>query len=353
MYTRKNVRKVKVGDLVIGGNNKVIIQSMTNTKTKDVLATVRQIKALEAVGCELVRVAVFDMEDALALREIKSQINIPLVSDIHFDYRLALQSIESGVDKIRINPGNIGSDDNIKKVVDKCKEKNIPIRIGINSGSIEKHILQKFGKPTPEAMVESARYHVSLLEKFDFRDIIISIKSSNVINTVRANELAAETFPYPLHLGVTEAGTSFSGTISSSIGLGLLLNQGIGSTIRVSLTADPVEEIRVAKEILSNFGLYKKPKLISCPTCGRIQYDMIPIVIEIEQFLDTINKEITVAIMGCAVNGPGEAKEANVAVAGGKNEALLFIDGVKKHKIKQENLVEELKKEIIDYKKER
>jgi (E)-4-hydroxy-3-methylbut-2-enyl-diphosphate synthase len=353
MYTRNNVKKVKVGNIYIGGDNHVVVQSMTNTKTKDIKATVSQIKALEAVGCEIVRVAVLDMEDAIALKEIRSQINIPLVSDIHFDYRLAIQSIDSGVDKIRINPGNIGSDDFVKKVVDKCKEKNVPIRIGINSGSIEKHILEKYGKPSPEAMVESAKYHVSLLEKFGFSDIIISLKSSNVLNTVKANELAANTFPYPLHLGITEAGTDFSGAISSSIGLGLLLNQGIGSTIRVSLTASPVEEIRVAKEILSNFGLYSKPKLVSCPTCGRIQYNMIPIVKEIEEFLDTIHKNITVAIMGCAVNGPGEAKEANIAVAGGKSEALLFIDGVKKRKIKQEDLVEELKKEIIEYKKER
>lgn len=349
MYTRKNVKKVKVGPLYIGGSNSVIIQSMTNTKTKDILATVSQIKALEAVGCELVRVAVLDMDDALALKEIKKQINIPLVSDIHFDYRLAIQSIDSGVDKIRINPGNIGSDENIKKVVDKCKEKNIPIRIGINSGSIEKHILEEYGSPTPEAMVESARYHVRLLEKYGFHEIIISIKSSNVLDTIKANELAARTFEYPLHLGVTEAGTDFSGTISSSIGLGILLNQGIGSTIRVSLTASPVEEIKVAKEILSNFGLYKKPKLVSCPTCGRIQYDMIPIVKEVEEFLNTLSKDITVAIMGCAVNGPGEAKGANIAVAGGKKEALLFIDGVKQRKIKQEDLVLELKKEILKY----
>jgi (E)-4-hydroxy-3-methylbut-2-enyl-diphosphate synthase len=349
MYTRNNVLQVKVGNLIIGGNNQVVIQSMTNTKTKNIEDTVKQILALEAVGCELVRVAVLDMEDALALGEIKSRINIPLVSDIHFDYRLALQSIDSGVDKIRINPGNIGSDDNVKLVVDKCKEFNIPIRIGINSGSIEKHILEQFGKPSPEAMVESARYHVSLLEKFGFEDIIISLKSSDVLNTVKANKLAAEVFPYPLHLGITEAGTDFSGTISSSIGLSLLLDKGIGSTIRVSLTASPIEEIRVAKEILSNFGLYKKPKLISCPTCGRIQYDMIPIAKKIEKFLDTINKDISVAIMGCAVNGPGEAKEANIAVAGGKLEALLFIDGIKKRKIKQEDLFEELKKEIIEY----
>lgn len=349
MYTRDKVKKVMVRDIQIGGNDHISIQSMTNTKTKDVQATVKQIKDLEAVGCEIVRVAVFDKADALAIREIKKQISIPLVCDIHFDYRLALMSIENGADKIRINPGNIGSDDRVKAVCEACKAKHIPIRIGINSGSLEKHILEQYGHPTPEAMVASAKYHVDLLEKFDFTDIVISLKSSSVLNTIKANELAAKTFPYPLHLGITEAGTDFSGTISSSIGLGILLNKGIGSTIRVSLTASPVEEIKVAKEILSNFGLYAKPKLVSCPTCGRIQYNMIPIVKKVEAFLQTIKKDITVAIMGCAVNGPGEALEANIAVAGGKLEALLFIDGVKVRKIKQENLVEELKKEILKY----
>jgi len=349
MYTRELVKKIKVKDLYIGEDNQVIIQSMTNTRTKDVEKTVAQINALENAGCQIVRVAVLNMEDALALKEIKERINVPLVADIHFDYRLALKAVESGIDKIRINPGNIGSEENIKKVCDACNAKNIPIRIGINSGSIEKHILEIYGKPSPEAMVASAKYHVELLEKFNFTNIIISLKSSNVIDTIKANVLAAETFNYPLHLGVTEAGSSFSGTISSSIGLGTLLYQGIGSTIRVSLTADPVEEIRVAKEILANLGLYKKPKLVSCPTCGRIQYDMIPVVNEIEKFLETINKDITVAIMGCVVNGPGEAKEANIAVAGGLKEALLFIDGKKVKKVKQEDLVETLKQIITDY----
>lgn len=349
MYTREKTKKIRIGNLTIGGDNTVVIQSMTNTKTKDVEATVKQILALENVGCQIVRVAVLNMEDALALKEIKERINIPLVADIHFDYRLALEAIKAGVDKIRINPGNIGDEDKIKQVVDACKEKNISIRIGINSGSIEKHILEKYHKPTPEAMVASAKYHVELLEKFGFTDILISLKSSSVEDTIRANLLAAEVFPYPLHLGVTEAGTVFGGTIASSIGLGTLLYNGIGSTIRVSLTADPVEEIRVAKEILSNLKFYKKPKLVSCPTCGRIQYDMIPIVTEIEKFLETINKDITVAIMGCIVNGPGEAKHANIAVAGGLNEALLFIDGQKVRKVKQEELIETLKEIIIKY----
>jgi (E)-4-hydroxy-3-methylbut-2-enyl-diphosphate synthase len=349
MYTREMTKKIRIGNLTVGGDNSVVIQSMTSTKTKDVEATVKQIQVLETAGCQIVRVAVLNVEDALALKEIKERINIPLVADIHFDYRLALEAIKSGVDKIRINPGNIGDEDKIKQVVDACKEKNIPIRIGINSGSIEKHILEKYHKPTPEAMVASAKYHVELLEKFGFTDILISLKSSSVEDTIRANLLAAEVFPYPLHLGVTEAGTVFGGTIASSVGLGTLLFHGVGSTIRVSLTADPVEEIRVAKELLGTLKLIKKPKLVSCPTCGRIQYDMIPIVTEIEKFLETINKEITVAIMGCIVNGPGEAKHANIAVAGGLNEALLFIDGKKIKKVKQEDLVETLKDIIINY----
>lgn len=349
MYKREQTKAIKVGNLIIGGNNPVIIQSMTNTKTKDVSMTINQIKALEENGCQLVRVAVLDMEDAHALKAIKAAIRIPLVADIHFDYRLALAAIEAGVDKIRINPGNIGSDEKIKTVVDACLMNNIPIRIGINSGSLEKHILEKYKAPIPEAMVASAEYHVRLLEKFGFTNIIISLKSSNVSDTIKANMIASERFEYPLHLGVTESGTSFGGTIASSIGLGTLLYHGIGSTIRVSLTASPVEEIKVAKELLANFKLYRKPKLVSCPTCGRIQYDMIPIVNEIEAFLENINKDITVAIMGCIVNGPGEAKAANIAVAGGLNEALLFIDGQKVKKVKQEDLVAVLKEMIIAY----
>ncbi|MFO7970010.1 MAG: flavodoxin-dependent (E)-4-hydroxy-3-methylbut-2-enyl-diphosphate synthase [Bacillota bacterium] len=349
MYTRKDTKPIKVKNVIIGGNNKVNIQSMTNTKTKNTIDTIKQINKLENAGCEIVRIAILDIEDAKAITKIKKGINIPLVADIHYDYKLALEAIKSGADKIRINPGNIGSEENIKKVVDACKTNKIPIRIGINSGSLEKHILEKHKHPTAEAMVESAKYHVELLEKFNFTDIIISLKASNVLTTIKANRLASEMFKYPLHLGITEAGTSFSGTISSSIGLGIMLSEGIGSTIRVSLTDNPEKEISVAKEILANLNLYSKPKLISCPTCGRIQYDMIPIVKEIETFLETINKEITVAIMGCIVNGPGEAKEANIAVAGGKKEALLFIDGKRIKKIKQTSLVRELKKLIIEY----
>ncbi len=349
MYKREQTKKIKVGNLYIGGENSVIIQSMTNTRTKDVEATVEQVSALVEAGCQIVRLAVLNMEDADALKQIRSLVDIPLVADIHFDYRLALKAVEAGFDKIRINPGNIGDEDKIKLVVDVCNLKNIPIRIGINSGSLEKHILEKYHKPTPEAMVASAKYHVELLEKFNFTNIIISLKSSNVQDTIKANILAAEAFPYPLHLGVTESGTTFGGTIASSIGLGTLLYHGIGSTIRVSLTANPVEEIKVAKEILANFKLYKKPKLVSCPTCGRIQYDMIPVVTEIEKFLESINKDITIAIMGCVVNGPGEAKEANIAVAGGLNEALLFIDGVKVRKVPQQDLIETLKEIIKTY----
>lgn len=349
MTHRNLTRPLMIGNLQMGGNDRILIQSMTTTKTKDVESTIRQIYALETAGCEIVRVAVLDMEDAKAIGLIKKLIHIPLVADIHFDYRLALEAIKQNVDKIRINPGNIGSDDHVKLVADACKAKNIPIRIGINSGSLEQSILEKYGSPTPEAMIESAKYHVGLLEKFDFYDIAISLKSTDMLSTIKAYELASEIFPYPLHLGITEAGTVVGGTIKSAAGLGVLIYKGIGSTIRVSLTADPVEEIKVAKELLSNFGLYKKPKLVSCPTCGRIQYDMIPIATEIEKFLDTIDKDITVAIMGCAVNGPGEAKGANIAIAGGKAEALLYVNGEKIKKIKQAEIVEVLKQAILDY----
>lgn len=347
--TRNEVKTVKIGNLAVGGNDTVWIQSMTNTKTKDVEATVRQILSLEKIGCQLVRVAVLDMEDAKAIGEIKKSIHIPLVADIHFDYLLALEVIKQGIDKIRINPGNIGDESKIKMVVDMCKEYHIPIRIGINSGSLEKHILAKYGSPTPDAMVASAAYHVQLLEKFGFNDILISLKSTDMMDTIEANRKASLLFPYPLHLGITEAGTTFSGTIRSSIGLGILLSEGIGSTIRVSLTADPLDEIATAKEILANLGLYRKPKLISCPTCGRIQYNMIPIAKEIEAFLQTIQKDIKVAIMGCAVNGPGEAQGANIAIAGGTKEALLYIDGKKIKKVNQSELVETLKKAILEY----
>ena len=341
---REETRSVQVGNLTIGGNNHVVIQSMCNTKTKNVEATIKQINALEQAGCELVRVAVFDKEDAYAIKEIKKGIHIPLVADIHFDYRLALIAIESGIDKVRINPGNIGSIEKVKAVVDACKEKHIPIRIGVNGGSLEKEILEKYGEPTPEGMVESAMKHVKILEDLDFHDIVISLKSSNTMLTIKAYELASKTFPYPLHVGVTEAGTALGGTIKSALGIGTLLYEGIGNTIRVSLSDDPVEEIKVAKILLKELGLLKGvPTLVSCPTCGRIQYDLIPIAKEMEDFL----KDITVAIMGCAVNGPGEARHADIGIAGGVGEGLLIKHGEIVKRVKQEDMVQTLKDEIL------
>ncbi|MEE0491341.1 flavodoxin-dependent (E)-4-hydroxy-3-methylbut-2-enyl-diphosphate synthase [Catenibacterium sp.] len=345
---REETRSVQVGNLTIGGNNHVVIQSMCNTKTKNVEATIKQINALQQAGCELVRVAVFDKEDAYAIKEIKKGIHIPLVADIHFDYRLALIAIESGIDKVRINPGNIGSIEKVKAVVDACKEKHIPIRIGVNGGSLEKDILEKYGEPTPEGMVESAMKHVKILEDLDFHDIVISLKSSNTMLTIKAYELASKTFPYPLHVGVTEAGTALGGTIKSSLGIGTLLYEGIGNTIRVSLSDDPVEEIKVAKILLKELGLLKGvPTLVSCPTCGRIQYDLIPIAKEMEDFLKDIHLDITVAIMGCAVNGPGEARHADIGIAGGVGEGLLIKHGEIVKRVKQEDMVQTLKDEIL------
>lgn len=345
---REETRSVQVGNLTIGGNNHVVIQSMCNTKTKDVEATIKQINALQQAGCELVRVAVFDKEDAYAIKEIKKGIHIPLVADIHFDYKLALIAIESGIDKVRINPGNIGSIEKVKAVVDACKKKHIPIRIGVNGGSLEKDILEKYGEPTPEGMVESAMKHVKILEDLDFHDIVISLKSSNTMLTIKAYELASKTFPYPLHVGVTEAGTALGGTIKSALGIGTLLYEGIGNTIRVSLSDDPVEEIKVAKILLKELGLLKGvPTLVSCPTCGRIQYDLIPIAKEMEDFLKDIHLDITVAIMGCAVNGPGEARHADIGIAGGVGEGLLIKHGEIVKRVKQEDMVQTLKDEIL------
>lgn len=345
---REETRSVQVGNLTIGGNNHVVIQSMCNTKTKNVEATIKQINALEQAGCELVRVAVFDKEDAYAIKEIKKGIHIPLVADIHFDYKLALIAIESGIDKVRINPGNIGSIEKVKAVVDACKEKHIPIRIGVNGGSLEKEILEKYGEPTPEGMIESAMKHVKILEDLDFHDIVISLKSSNTMLTIKAYELASKTFPYPLHVGVTEAGTALGGTIKSALGIGTLLYEGIGNTIRVSLSDDPVEEIKVAKILLKELGLLKGvPTLVSCPTCGRIQYDLIPIAKEMEDFLKDIHLDITVAIMGCAVNGPGEARHADIGIAGGVGEGLLIKHGEIVKRVKQEDMVQTLKDEIL------
>lgn len=346
--SKQRKKTITVGNIEIGGNNPVVIQSMTTTKTKNVNATVKQIQELQTAGCQVVRMAVLNKEDAYAIKEIKKYVTIPLVADIHFDYQLALIAIESGIDKIRINPGNIGNIDKIKQVVSACKEHNIPIRIGVNSGSLEKDILEKYGKPTAQAMVESAMKHVSILESLDFYDICISLKSSNTLLTIDAYQLAHETFPYPLHLGVTESGTALGGTIKSSFGIGMLLHQGIGDTIRISLSENPVEEIKVAKILLKELGLVKNvPTLISCPTCGRIQYNLIPVAKEIESFLYGIEADITVAIMGCAVNGPGEAKHADIGIAGGVKEGILIKKGKIIRKVKQENMVSELKKEIL------
>lgn len=344
----RNSKEIKIGNVFIGSTHQIAIQSMTNTPTKDISKTVEQIKELEKVGCHIVRVAVLDIDDAQAIKEIKKQINIPIVADIHFDYRLAIEAIEAGADKIRINPGNIGSNENVKKVVDAAKLHNIPIRIGINSGSVEKHLLEKYNGPTPEAMLESITNHVKLLESLNFYNIVLSIKSTNIENTIKTNRLLKEHFNYPIHIGLTESGTVLSGSIRSSYALGVLLSEEIGDTIRVSLNGNPVNEIPTCKEILSMHDLYTKPTLICCPTCGRTKYNMVEIVNEIESFLNTINSNITVAIMGCVVNGPGEAKHADIGIAGGINEAVLFKHGEIIRKIKEENILEELKQEILN-----
>ena len=348
MNNRNYTRKIMVGDAQIGGDNHVSIQSMTNTKTKDIESTVNQILELEKEGCEIIRVACLDLEDAKAIKSIKEEIHIPIVADIHFDYKIALEAISAGVDKIRLNPGNIGSKENIKLVVDACKDKNIPIRIGVNSGSLEKDLLEKYGGVTAEAIVESAKRHVDILEELDFHDICISLKASDLDLCIKAYEMATEIFDYPLHLGVTEAGTLFSGTIKSSIGLGVMLREGIGNTIRVSLSDDPIQEVRVAKEILKDCNLYNNSiKFTSCPTCGRTCVDLIPIAKEIESFCNTLNSNIKVAVMGCAVNGPGEAREADIGIAGGNNEWLLFKKGEIIKKIPHENIINEFEKEIL------
>lgn len=344
---RNQTRSVMVGDIQIGGNDNVVIQSMTTTKPSDVDKTVEQINRLVEAGCQIVRVSCPTIEDAKAIKEIKKQVSCPIVADIHFNYLIALEAIDAGVDKIRINPGNIGNDERVEAVVNACKEKHIPIRIGVNAGSLEKHILDKYGYPTWEGMIESAKYHVDLLEKLDFHDIVISLKASSLDMAIKAYEEASEMFDYPLHVGITESGTGFGGTIKSSIGIGILLNQGIGNTIRVSISEDPVEEIKVAREILKDLNLITDmPTLISCPTCGRIAVDMFPIVHEIEDFLQTIKAPIKVSVLGCAVNGPGEAKEADIGIACARGEGLLFRHGVQIEKVKEELLVDRLKAEI-------
>ena len=340
-------RQIHVGSVAIGGGAPVSIQSMTNTPTHDVEATLAQIRALAAAGCEIVRVAVPDERAALAVGALKAGSPVPLVADIHFDYRLALIAAEQGIDKIRINPGNIGSADRVEAVAKACMERQIPIRIGVNGGSLEKDLLAKYGGPTPEALVESALGHVALLERYGFEDICISLKTSSVPTTMRAYKLMAEKYDYPLHLGVTEAGTPELGMIKGAAGIGGLLALGIGDTLRVTLTADPVDEIAAAKKILKAIGLRKDgPDLISCPTCGRTQIDLIPMACQVEELLKGIDKPITVAVMGCVVNGPGEARHADVGIAGGQGEGVLFKHGEIVAKYPEDQLVPELMKLI-------
>lgn len=347
---RINTKKIMVGNVQIGNQNKVIIQSMCNTKTKDINATIDQILSLEKVGCEIVRVACLDIEDAYAIKEIKRRIHIPIVADIHFNYKIALAAIEAGADKIRINPGNINNLDYITQIVKACQGKNIPIRIGVNSGSLEKDILEKYNNiPCAEAMIESIDKSIHLLESLNFYNIIISLKSTDLNCCIKAYELASKKFSYPLHIGITESGTEFSGTIKSCVGLGYILRENIGDTIRVSITTDPVKEIIIAKEILKNCGLYNNlPTIISCPTCGRTQIDLINIVKKIEPFINQLKVPITVAIMGCAVNGPGEAKFADIGLAGGKSKCVIFRKGEIIKTVDQKIAVETLKKEILE-----
>ena len=344
---RKTTRSVKVGNVIIGSNATVSVQSMTNTDTKDVEATVRQINGLKCEGCDIVRLAVPDMESVKSFYSIKEKVDLPLVADIHFDYRIALECINAGADKIRINPGNIGSRDRIKKIADLARQKKVPIRIGVNSGSVEKDLLSLYGGPTAEAMVESAQRHVNILEQHDFTDIVISIKASDVMTTIAAYRLISKKVDYPLHLGVTEAGTVWSGTIKSAVGIGTLLAEGIGDTIRVSLTGEPVEEVKAARQILKSLGLQKNGiEIVSCPTCGRCRINLIEIVNNLERKLKNNNKNIKIAVMGCAVNGPGEAKEADIGIAGGNGVGLIFKKGMVIRKVPEKHLEEELLREI-------
>ncbi|WKA56357.1 flavodoxin-dependent (E)-4-hydroxy-3-methylbut-2-enyl-diphosphate synthase [Planococcus shixiaomingii] len=350
---RTKTRPVKVGDLTIGGSNELFIQSMATTKTHDVEATVAEILRLEEAGCQIVRVACPDERAAYSIGEIKKRINIPLVVDIHFDYKLALIAIEQGADKIRINPGNIGRREKVEAVVNAAKAKGIPIRIGVNAGSLERKILEKYGYPTADGMVESALHHIKILEDLDFHDIIVSMKASDVSLAVEAYEKASKAFDYPLHLGITESGTLYSGTIKSAAGIGALLQKGLGNTLRISLSADPVEEVKVARELLKVFGLSSNAAtLISCPTCGRIEIDLISIANEVEEYISHIKAPIKVAVLGCAVNGPGEAREADIGIAGARGEGLLFMHGKTVRKVPEETMVDELKVEIDKIAKE-
>ena len=350
MYTNDTVRQTSAGNLLIGGGAPVSIQSMLNVKASDIEGNVKQAVRLEEAGCEMVRVSVPDMQSVALISAIKEKVSIPVVADIHFDYKLALESVAAGVDKVRINPGNIGSDDRVKLVADACRNAGVPIRIGVNSGSLEKNILAKYGSPTPEAMVESGLYHISLLEKFDFEDIVLSLKSSDTKRMYDAYVLAAEKCRYPLHLGVTEAGTERLGVIKSAAGIGGLLLRGIGSTIRISLTDDPVLEVRAAKDLLKALGLRQEGiKFVSCPTCGRTSIDLIGLAKAAEERFGSINKNLTVAIMGCAVNGPGEAREADLGIAGGNGCGLLFSHGEILRKVPEDRLLDELYEEIMKF----
>jgi len=345
MYTKECTKPIKVGNITIGGNNHIVIQSMCNIKTSQVDDVVKQILELESFGCELIRVSVLDEDDAYAIKEIKKHIHIPLVADIHFDYKLALISIESGVDKIRINPGNIGSIENTKKVVDACKEKHIPIRIGVNSGSLPKDLQDKYGV-SEKTMIEAVRRHVKILEDLEFYDIIISLKSSDFELCSKAYELAANEFNYPLHIGITETGPMIPGLIKSTLGLSKLLDEGIGSTIRISLSSNPVDEIKAAKQLLLAKGLITMPNLVSCPTCGRTQINLFKYVNEIENYIYKSNKNIKVAVMGCIVNGPGEASDADIGIAGGNGKAILFKKGQIIKTIDEKDIVNELISEM-------
>ena len=350
MKERKITEKVRIGDRVIGGGSPILIQSMTNTKTEDVDATVRQILALERAGCELVRCTVPTLKAAEALKEIKKQIHIPLIADIHFDYRMAIAAMENGADKIRINPGNIGSNERVKAVIDCAKERNIPIRVGVNSGSLEKEYLEKYGRVTAEGLVESALGKLALIENLGYDNMVVSIKSSDVLMCAEAYRLFSEKSDYPLHVGITEAGTLLSGNIKSSIGLALILSQGIGDTIRVSLTGDPVEEIKSAKLILRTLGLRQGGiEIVSCPTCGRTQIDLINLANQVEALCQDIPLDLKVAVMGCVVNGPGEAKEADIGVAGGDGVGLIIKKGEIIKKVPEDELLEELKKELQNW----
>ncbi len=349
MYERKKTRVIKVGNVPIGGDNPIVIQSMTNTDTCDVNRTVEQIRELTIAGCEIIRVAVPDLEAAAAIKQIKRSISIPLIADIHFDYKLALAAVKSGVDGLRLNPGNIGVYQNVLKVVEAAKERKIPIRIGVNSGSLSKEKIARYGV-NAEAIVESALEHVAILEKANYHEVKISVKASSVPLTLESYRLLSEKVDYPLHLGITEAGTEFIGTIRSSIGIGTLLAEGIGDTIRVSLTANPIEEVKVAKEILKSLNLRKGLKIISCPTCGRTEIDLISIAKEVEKKLQKYaDYDLTIAVMGCVVNGPGEAREADFGIAGGKKEGLIFKKGKIIQKIPEQHLVDKLVSVIMDY----